>query len=570
MAYKSLFFNSTQPTDTGEGATSFAQYFGSLVRSGVLVTYDASALTVKTVPGTMTVELQTGNAFMFGYGFFCTETETFSILAGSALPRLDRFILRLDFGYDATGNDRAGSIYPAILAGTPGGLPAPLTRNNEVWEICLAEIPVVAEATNLDGAEIIDTRPDTELCGFASFFGAPPYQPPTDVPALVWDYVVFPESLTPEQRTIVEGNPAWMDMVNSSRIIESFNRIAPQIGDTLTTVRTDLDDSWLLCNGDALDAAFETAYPELSNKIRITPYGKWRINSRTLGSAQGIAHGNDAWVASGSNGAFYKLGSPDGEWTAASGVAKGYGVAYGDGYWATIAEATGHIMYKQGSPAGAWSTAGTYAGITGGIAYGNGYWVAVGQNGALCYRQGTPAGAWTSQGLGTAITLTSVSYANGYWVAVSTAGTVSYKQGSPVGAWTTYNNGTYALHDITYGDGYWCAVGAYGTIRYTTDISSSSSWVVRTVGTSTEELYSVLYADGFWLIGGYSGLVYVSRYLDTSWTTVPSGTNGIGGFAHSSTAIVLAASGGTAFVTRSLPEISLSSTYTYIKAKEAE
>lgn len=45
-----------------------------------------------------------------------------------------------------------------------------------------------------------------------------------------------------------------------------------KVGDTISTLRTDLDDRWLLCNGDI---ALRSAYPALANIIGLTPSKPW-------------------------------------------------------------------------------------------------------------------------------------------------------------------------------------------------------------------------------------------------------------------------------------------------------
>lgn len=54
-----------------------------------------------------------------------------------------------------------------------------------------------------------------------------------------------------------------LDTVNKKAYLQ--NGVTPaRVGDTLTTIRTDLGDKWLLCNGEGVNAS---EYPELSEKL---------------------------------------------------------------------------------------------------------------------------------------------------------------------------------------------------------------------------------------------------------------------------------------------------------------
>lgn len=73
-----------------------------------------------------------------------------------------------------------------------------------------------------------------------------------------------------------------------------------KVGDTLTTVRTDLSDNWLLCNGAELS---REEYPELSGASPITPTYKWTledINGATFNVTQAyttkMIYGNGYYV----------------------------------------------------------------------------------------------------------------------------------------------------------------------------------------------------------------------------------------------------------------------------------
>ena len=80
-------------------------------------------------------------------------------LADSALPRIDRVVLR----YDATS--RSTSLQ--VLQGTPSSEPAApaISRTEMVYDLCLAEVSRPAGQTSVSAADITDTRTDEALCG---------------------------------------------------------------------------------------------------------------------------------------------------------------------------------------------------------------------------------------------------------------------------------------------------------------------------------------------------------------------------------------------------------------------
>ena len=178
-----------------------------------------------------------------------------------------------------------------------------------------------------------------------------------------------------------EGTP--LNAANLNKLEQGLVDSIYRIGDIKTTVRTDLGDDWLLCNGDAVS---EESYPDLYALLGLL-HGAWTANNQGSANLYGITYGNGYWVAVGSNGTlYYKADTPVGTWTA----------------------------NKQGSVA-------LY-----GITYGNGYWVAVGGDGTLYYKADTPVGTWTANNQGS-VNLQSVTYGNGYWVTVGSSGTLYYK-----------------------------------------------------------------------------------------------------------------------------------------------
>lgn len=66
---------------------------------------------------------------------------------------------------------------------------------------------------------------------------------------------------------------------------EKISTVQPAVGDIKTTVRTDLGENWMLCNGDMLN---RVDYPSLSELISSGPNGPWKTSDLWTSSASGF------------------------------------------------------------------------------------------------------------------------------------------------------------------------------------------------------------------------------------------------------------------------------------------
>lgn len=144
-------------------AEDAAAYFSTRT-SGVFSTEEDFAVTVAEDGGTA-VTVGAGRAWMHvsrftGQSVTLREAQTLTLpLADSALPRIDRVVLR----YDATS--RSTSLQ--VLQGAPSSEPAgpDLSRTEMVYDLCLAEVSRPAGQTSVSAADLTDTRTDAALCG---------------------------------------------------------------------------------------------------------------------------------------------------------------------------------------------------------------------------------------------------------------------------------------------------------------------------------------------------------------------------------------------------------------------
>ena len=144
-------------------AEDAAAYFAGRT-SGVYST-DIDFAVAAAADGSTDLTVSAGQAWMHvsrwvGLSITMREAQTLTLpLADSALPRIDRVVLR----YDATS--RSTSLQ--VLQGAPSSEPAgpDLSRTEMVYDLCLAEVSRPAGQTSVSTADLTDTRTDEALCG---------------------------------------------------------------------------------------------------------------------------------------------------------------------------------------------------------------------------------------------------------------------------------------------------------------------------------------------------------------------------------------------------------------------
>lgn len=153
------FFNSLGG-DRKYRAENWAEYFASFLSNGVFVDPAASMQVRET--GGLAVRVAAGKCFINGYAGYADGTDVLALDYGGALPRIDRIVIRLDL--------TARNIYPAVITGTAAQSPVPpdIVRSGAVYDLGIAKINVAANASEVTQAQIADTRPDSEVCGFVA------------------------------------------------------------------------------------------------------------------------------------------------------------------------------------------------------------------------------------------------------------------------------------------------------------------------------------------------------------------------------------------------------------------
>ena len=146
--------------DRASNSKEFAELLKGFFRDGV---FSGSAMQV-LAGGGLTATVSTGGVMVQGRVKHLTAAQTVEFETAANLPRLDRVIVRRDL------SNSVRDLVLDVLTGTPATSPAApaLTRNETVWEICLATVRVAANATSIQQSNITDTRLDSSLCGIVA------------------------------------------------------------------------------------------------------------------------------------------------------------------------------------------------------------------------------------------------------------------------------------------------------------------------------------------------------------------------------------------------------------------
>lgn len=161
MAEMAYFFDAVLVDgvyDRAYASKDFANFFADLVKSGVLLT-SSTNLQVIASSG-MTVLLNPGVAFLKGQRYYNDAAKSINVpTADGSLDRIDRIVVRLNYP--------ERKISTELIAGIPSSNPQSpsITRTEDIYDLCLAEIKVSRGSAAITQSNITDTRLDTNICG---------------------------------------------------------------------------------------------------------------------------------------------------------------------------------------------------------------------------------------------------------------------------------------------------------------------------------------------------------------------------------------------------------------------
>ena len=144
-------------------AEVFRKYFAKFLSNGVYYghykNYGENGMKV-TANGGLGIKVNSGAGIIEGADFENEEAKTFTLERPTSGNRVDRVVVKLD----KTLAVRETQLY--IKAGT-GETPATLQRDDNIYEICLAEV-TVKSTSNIEANDIVDKRLDKTLCGIVN------------------------------------------------------------------------------------------------------------------------------------------------------------------------------------------------------------------------------------------------------------------------------------------------------------------------------------------------------------------------------------------------------------------
>ena len=144
-------------------AEIFRKYFAKFLSNGVYYgkykNYAENGMKVSAAGG-LNIKVNAGAGIIEGADFECEEDKTFTLERPTSGNRIDRVIVKLD----KTLAVRETQLYVKTGNGTT---PASLQRDDNVYEICLAEV-TVKSTSNIDASDVVDKRLDKTLCGIVN------------------------------------------------------------------------------------------------------------------------------------------------------------------------------------------------------------------------------------------------------------------------------------------------------------------------------------------------------------------------------------------------------------------
>jgi hypothetical protein len=165
MAIKDYFFNAIKNGDVYDrvyNAEDVTSYLDKIVSNGVFPT-PSTCLQVQRAGG-MNVSVGAGQGWINGHKMISTSTITLTVDPSDVLlSRIDNVVFYVDLIERAMG--------VMVKKGTNSASnprPPQLVRTEQRYELCLAQIAVNKQVTNITAAMITDTRGNSNLCGYVT------------------------------------------------------------------------------------------------------------------------------------------------------------------------------------------------------------------------------------------------------------------------------------------------------------------------------------------------------------------------------------------------------------------
>lgn len=277
--------------DRTYSSADLASYFASFIGNGVYAN-PANQLKVSPANGKMAVNVAVGKAWINGYFYELSESaKELTIATGDANnPRIDKVVCSLNLSQRL--------IELKVIQGAASANPQPPahSREDEVFDLVLAEVAVAAGAVELSEEDIADKRPDNTVCGFV-----------TGVVEQIDTTGLFSQ-YDAEFNTWFEGIQGILDEDTAGNLANQITAIQEQMAETLTvekggTGATTAEQA--RTNLGAAAASHTHAISDVSGTLPVSQGGTGATTAYAALQALGITLGTSAAPSTGTANTIY-------------------------------------------------------------------------------------------------------------------------------------------------------------------------------------------------------------------------------------------------------------------------
>lgn len=277
--------------DRTYSSADIAAYFASFIGNGVYAN-PANQLKVSPANGKMAVTVAVGKAWINGYFYELSESaKELAIATGDANnPRIDKVVCSLNL------SNRL--IELKVIQGAASANPQPPahSREDEVYDLVLAEVAVAAGAVELSDEDITDKRPDNGVCGFV-----------TGVVEQIDTTGLFSQ-YDAEFNSWFEGIQGILDEDTAGNLANQITAIQEQMEETVTVAKGGTGATTAaqaLTNLGAAPASHTHAVGDITGTLPVSKGGTGATTAYAALQALGITLGTSAAPSTGTANTIY-------------------------------------------------------------------------------------------------------------------------------------------------------------------------------------------------------------------------------------------------------------------------
>ena len=277
--------------DRTYSSADVAAYFASFIGNGVYAN-PANQLKVSPANGKMAVSVAPGKAWINGYFYELSDSaKELAIATGDANnPRIDKVVCSLNL------SNRL--IELKVIQGAASANPQPPahSREDEVFDLVLAEVAVAAGAVELSAEDITDKRPDNTVCGFV-----------TGVVEQIDTTGLFSQ-YDAEFNSWFEGIQGILDEDTAGNLANQISAIQEQMEETVTVAKGGTGATTAaqaLTNLGAAPASHTHAVGDITGTLPVSKGGTGATTAYAALQALGITLGTSAAPSTGTANTIY-------------------------------------------------------------------------------------------------------------------------------------------------------------------------------------------------------------------------------------------------------------------------